>query len=135
MALLAFNPKRAPLFTEINFELPRSFLLILGIAILTVAAINLKPSLRVSPIPMAGAPLITVGIYKFFRHPMYLGVLFIAAGISLGKLDIYSILIWVSLFVTLCVKASFEDGLLRANHAHALEYQSRVKGLPKLFNI
>lgn len=106
----------------------------LGLAILLVAFFNLRPSLRVSPIPIPGAPLITVGIYKYFRHPMYLGVLLVGASIAIQNFDIMSLISWLALFVVLSVKAAMEDSLLRMAHPHAADYQRRVVGLVWLRN-
>ena len=101
----------------------------LGLAILLVAFINLRPSLRISPIPLPGAPLITVGIYKFFRHPMYLGVLLVGAAMATQNFDLLSLALWVALFAVLAIKAAMEDSLLRLVHQNAAEYQQRVPGL------
>ncbi len=89
----------------------------------------MRPSLRVSPIPKPGAPLITVGIYKWFRHPMYLGVLMFGVGMLINNLNIVSILIFIALFLNMVAKANYEDRLLRNRHSNALEYQQRVIGL------
>ena len=89
----------------------------------------MRPSLRVSPIPKPGAPLITVGIYKWFRHPMYLGVLMFGVGMLIINLNIVSILIFIALFLNMVAKANYEDRLLRNRHSNALEYQQRVIGL------
>uniref|UniRef100_UPI00404B4F50 methyltransferase family protein n=1 Tax=Candidatus Planktophila sp. TaxID=2175601 RepID=UPI00404B4F50 len=97
--------------------------------IFTFAYFALRPSLRVSPIPKPGAPLITVGIYKWFRHPMYLGVLMFGVGMLINNLNIVSILIFIALFLNMVAKANYEDRLLRNRHSNALEYQQRVIGL------
>jgi protein-S-isoprenylcysteine O-methyltransferase Ste14 len=89
----------------------------------------LRPSLRVSPIPKPGTPLITVGIYKWFRHPMYLGVLMFGVGMLINNLNIVSIFIFIALFLNMVAKANYEDRLLRNRHSNALEYQQRVIGL------
>ena len=93
------------------------------------AFLALRPSLRVSPIPKPGAPLITVGIYKWFRHPMYLGVLMFGVGMLITNLNLASILIFIALSINMVIKANYEDHLLRNRHSNALEYQQRVIGL------
>ena len=122
------------LFQSVDFSVISVIFYIAGFSILMVAFFNLRPSLSVSPIPIPGAPLIVIGIYKYFRHPMYLGVLLIGLGIAMVKLDIFSIIIWSGLFVTLCIKASFEDLLLRQSHVSASAYQRRTLGLPRFRN-
>jgi protein-S-isoprenylcysteine O-methyltransferase Ste14 len=130
LLLLAVKPHGALLIASSGLELAGIILFLFGFFILLVAYFNLKPSLRVSPIPIPGAPLITRGIYNYFRHPMYLAVLFIGAGMVLRNLDIAALFAWSALFITLCVKANMEDGLLRKAHPGALEYQNRVIGMP-----
>ena len=98
---------------------------IFAILILLLAIIELRPSLRVSPIPIEGAPLITSGIYKWIRHPMYVSVMMFGAGLALNNLNWITILIWVVLLITLISKAGFEDSLLRTIHTSAFEYQKR----------
>jgi protein-S-isoprenylcysteine O-methyltransferase Ste14 len=100
-----------------------------ALIIFTFAYFALRPSLRVSPIPKPGAPLITVGIYKWFRHPMYIGVLMFGAGMLLNNPNLLSFFIFIALLINMIVKANYEDRLLRNRHSNALEYQKRVVGL------
>jgi len=100
-----------------------------ALTIFAYAYLALKPSLRVSPIPKPGAPLITVGIYKWFRHPMYLGVLMFGAGMLINNINFASILLFIALSINMVIKANYEDRLLRIRHSNALEYQQRVIGL------
>ena len=100
-----------------------------ALTVFAFAYIALRPSLRVSPIPKPGAPLITVGIYKMFRHPMYLGVLMFGLGMLISNLNLISIATFAALTANMIVKANYEDRLLRARHSNAIEYQQRVFGL------
>jgi protein-S-isoprenylcysteine O-methyltransferase Ste14 len=93
------------------------------------AYIALRPSLRVSPIPKPGAPLITVGVYKRFRHPMYLGVLMFGLGMLINNFNLISTSVFAALTANMIVKANYEDRLLRARHSNAIDYQQRVFGL------
>lgn len=89
------------------------------------ASVALKPSLRVSPIPREGAPLITHGIYRWVDHPMYVSVMIFATGMVLGNLNWVTALLWCALLVTLVVKAKFENALLRERHAGSPEAAGR----------
>ena len=53
----------------------RNIGMILGIAVGTMALYGMKFSMSVLPNPKNGQGLIESGIYKFIRHPAYLGVL------------------------------------------------------------
>ena len=71
----------------------------------------------------------TSGIYRFTRHPMYIGVLLFGASFVLTNINLVSILIWIALFATLIYKARFEDSLLLRKHSDASAYQSKTIGL------
>lgn len=130
------------LLSSFNFhKKPHPYLLFeiiiagIGGVILLVAAKNLKPSLKISPIPRENAPLISVGIYKYVRHPMYLSVILI--GLSMAGYA-NSLLGWVFellLILTLNVKASFEDALMLEAHPEALHFQLHTsKFIPCMSN-
>jgi len=101
----------------------------LAILIFAFAAQALQPSLRINPIPKPGAPLITYGIYKYLRHPMYLAVMIIATGLLIQKIHPLSLIIWLALGTNMSVKARYEDSLLRQRHSNATEYQSKTSVL------
>lgn len=104
------------------------FYLIGGI-IFFFAYIALRPSLRVSPIPREGAPLIMTGIYRWLRHPMYVSVLIFAAGLAFRNLSYLNIGLWFLLLIVLVIKGAYEDSLLALVHADAPEYQRSTRGI------
>lgn len=129
IAILAILPISQPLW---QFSAARNFALamyFLAILIFAFAAQALQPSLRINPIPKPGAPLITVGIYKYLRHPMYLAVMIIATGLLIQKIHPISIIIWLALGANMSIKARYEDSLLRQHHSNAAEYQSKTPDL------
>lgn len=97
-----------------------------GLLVIGSAGWSLRPSLRVSPIPKPGAPLIETGIYRYVRHPMYPGVILIGFGMA-GYAE--SWIAWASeviLVINLNIKARFEDALLLEKHPQSLHYQLHV---------
>lgn len=104
-------------------------LVALGGILIMFATNNLKPSLKISPIPEPSGILISVGIYKYVRHPMYLAVLLIGFGISGYADSLAGWLIQLLLLVILNIKASFEDALLLELHPDALHYQFHTSKL------
>ena len=103
-----------------------------GVVILTAAA-SLKPSLRVSPIPKPGSPFIASGIYKYLRHPMYLGVILVGLGMAGAGNSSVSLIFIALLIITLNIKAKFEDRLLLEIHPEVFHYQMHTsKILPCL---
>ena len=89
----------------------------------------LRASLAITPIPRDGAALVTSGIYRYVRHPMYIGVLLFGLSFVLTNINWVSIVSWIALFATLVYKARFEDSLLSIKHPAASEYQSKTIGL------
>ena len=72
-----------------SYLAPELILAFVGVLLIIVASKNLKPSLKISPIPKQDAPLISIGIYKYVRHPMYLAVILIGFRLllSLNKMS------------------------------------------------
>ncbi len=129
IAILAIVPINDPIW---QFSAARSLAIamyFLAILIFAFAAKALQPSLRINPIPKPGAPLITSGIYKYLRHPMYLAVMIIATGLLIQKIHPLSLFIWLALGANMSFKARYEDSLLRQQHANASAYQSKTPDL------
>lgn len=104
-------------------------LAIFSLFALVVAAFFLRPSLTALPEPRAGAPLITSGIYRYLRHPMYSALILFGLGAAIYKWSIYAGLVAIGLFVVLSVKYRYEDSLLRDKWPQAAEYQKKVGAL------
>lgn len=100
-----------------------TFLMIFGFIVLILAYFALRPSLRISPIPKNGAQFVSRGIYKYVRHPMYLGLLSIGMALAANASSAIGWILYLMLMVTLNVKANFEDRLLREIHPESFHYQ------------
>ena len=112
--------------TYLIFEI---VLVSLGGVLLIVATHNLKPSLKISPIPKQNAPLISVGVYKYVRHPMYLAVILIGFSLAGYAESLVGWIFEVLLMATLNVKATFEDALILEIHPEALHFQMHTSKL------
>ena len=68
---------------------------VLGIAVGLLAIWNMRVSkLRTNPEVADGSKLVTNGIYKYIRHPMYLGLLLVAFALVLDYLTFFRIFIF-----------------------------------------
>lgn len=86
-------------------------------AIIVIAAfIALRPSVRVSPIPKPGAPLITAGIYKWISHPMYFAVVLFGTSMFISHINFLTASLLISLVMVLKTKASSEEVMLEKIH-------------------
>ena len=106
-----------------QYQIINGMSVVAGLAIIAMAYLRLKPALQVSPLPKSGAPYITTGIYRFVRHPMYLGVLMIGLGLAGATHVVAGWIIYGVLLIDLNVKARFEDHLLAQIHPEALSHQ------------
>lgn len=105
-----------------------------GLVLILVAGLNLGKSLTANPVPLAKAQLKTTGLYAVVRHPIYLGLLVLAAGMTAGSGSVLHIVFAAALFAILNFKAAFEERLLRAKFAEYAEYAAKVgRLLPRLF--
>ena len=74
-------------------------------------AVNARPA-SVLPLPTDEAQLVTSGIWRYVRHPLYLGVLLVAVGLCVCHQNWPPFVLWAALLLVLLGKARFEESLL-----------------------
>jgi protein-S-isoprenylcysteine O-methyltransferase Ste14 len=108
-------------------------LLAMGLVILGLSFLALGKSLTAHPIPAKQGELVTDGLYRLARHPIYTGVLAIGLAMSLSGGLFPHALFFIALVVLLNYKASFEEQLLRARYVDYASYAEKTgRFLPKL---
>ena len=108
-------------------------LLAMGLVILGLSFLALGRSLTVHPIPAQKGELVTDGLYRFARHPIYTGLLAIGLAMALSGGLFPHALFFIALVVLLNYKASFEEQLLRARYGDYASYAEKTgRFLPKL---
>jgi protein-S-isoprenylcysteine O-methyltransferase Ste14 len=108
-------------------------LLAVGFVILGLSFLALGRSLTAHPIPAKKGELVTDGLYRFARHPIYTGVLAIGLALALSGGLFPHLLFFTALVVLLNYKASFEEQLLRARYVDYASYAEKTgRFLPKL---
>ena len=108
-------------------------LLAMGAVILGLSFLALGRSLTVHPIPAQKGELVTDGLYRFARHPIYTGLLAIGLAMALSGGLFPHALFFIALVVLLNYKASFEEQLLRARYGDYASYAEKTgRFLPKL---
>jgi protein-S-isoprenylcysteine O-methyltransferase Ste14 len=106
-----------------------SVLLALGGLVSLFGVMQLGANLTPLPRPKDGAKLVVAGMYRFVRHPIYLGVILIAAGFALfvhGWLTLVEALI-LALFLD--IKSRHEEVWLCQHFQEYEAYQRRVRKL------
>ena len=110
------------------------FFYFLGILIIIVALIimffsikDLGRNLSPFPRPINNSNLVTTGIYRFTRHPMYYSLIFISFGVFITKLSIYYLFLLISLGLIIKFKIALEDQYLNNKFKNYLVYKNEVK--------
>ena len=104
------------------------FLIIIIASIILLFAIkDLGRNLSPFPRPINNSNLVTTGIYKFTRHPMYYSVIFISFGVFIIKLSIYYLILSLSLGLIIKFKISLEEQYLKNKFNNYLLYKKEVK--------
>ena len=106
---------------------PLGFLLqIVGLLIVIIGGFNLRRALTAMPEPKKGGALVATGLYKWVRHPMYLGLIVFGIGITIQRESIMAEIETLFLAILLHFKRLYEDRLLLEKYPEAAEYQQRV---------
>lgn len=90
---------------------------LVGGAAIVLGGLRLGLTASVHPAPTAHARLRTDGPYRYARHPIYTGVLALAAALALTGRSVVHVVAWAALLGVLMIKARFEERLLTERFA------------------
>ena len=102
-------------------------IIIISLIILLVAIKDLGRNLSPFPRPIKNSNLVTTGIYRFTRHPMYYSLIFISTGVFIIKLSIYYLFLTISLALIIKFKIALEEKYLMNKFKNYLLYKNEVK--------
>ena len=102
-------------------------IIIIAFIILLVAIKDLGRNLSPFPRPINNSNLVTTGIYRFTRHPMYYSLIFISIGFFIIKLSIYYLFLTISLALIIKFKIALEEKYLMNKFKNYLIYKNEVK--------
>lgn len=86
----------------------------------------MRGHISVLPRPAPGSDLVTTGIYRWMRHPMYLGLVVLSAGWAMWCVSAPALLLAAVLAVFLKRKAALEDRWLAELHPGHREYAGKT---------
>jgi len=117
---------------QINQVSPFSYLvgfliIIIAFIILLFAIKDLGRNLSPFPRPIKNSNLVTKGIYRFTRHPMYYSLIFISFGVFMTKLSIYYLFLSTSLILIIKFKIALEEQYLKNKFKNYFLYKNEVK--------
>jgi protein-S-isoprenylcysteine O-methyltransferase Ste14 len=97
-----------------------------------VALLQLNTNLSPFPTPLSNAQLVTSGVFKISRHPIYTGILIFMFSISLWLGDGYKLSISLLTLTVFYFKSSYEESLLEATFKDYKIYKRKTgRFLPK----
>ena len=102
-------------------------IIIIAFIILFLAIKDLGRNLSPFPKPINNSNLVTTGIYRFIRHPMYYSLIFISFGVFITKLSIYYLFLSISLALVIKFKIALEEQYLNNKFKNYLLYKNEVK--------
>ncbi len=103
------------------------FIIIIAFIIMLFSIKDLGRNLSPFPRPINNSNLVTTGIYRFTRHPMYYSLIFISIGVFIIKLSIYYLFLTISLALIIKLKISLEEKYLMNKFKNYLLYKNEVK--------
>jgi len=102
-------------------------IIIISFIIMLVSIKDLGRNLSPFPRPINNCNLVTKGIYRFTRHPMYYSLIFISFGVFIIKLSIYYLFLSTSLVLIIKFKIALEEQYLNNKFKNYLIYKNEVK--------
>ena len=102
-------------------------IIIIAFIIMLVSIKDLGRNLSPFPRPINNSNLVTKGIYRFTRHPMYYSLIFISLGVFITKLSIYYLFLTTSLILIIKFKIDLEEQYLKNKFKNYLIYKNKVK--------
>ncbi len=102
-------------------------IIIIASIILLISIKDLGKNLSPFPRPINNGNLVTTGIYRFTRHPMYNSLIFISFGVFIIKLSIYYLFLSISLALIIKFKIALEEQYLNNKFKNYLVYKNEVK--------
>ena len=101
--------------------------IIIAFIIMLVSIKDLGRNLSPFPRPINNSNLVTTGIYRFIRHPMYYSLIFISFGVFITKLSIYYLFLSIGLGLSIKFKIALEEQYLNNKYKNYLLYKNEVK--------
>jgi protein-S-isoprenylcysteine O-methyltransferase Ste14 len=100
-----------------------------GVVLLAFGMRALHGVVQIAPEPKAGGHLVTTGIYRWLRHPIYTAIVLIVAGLVLRKPGLWLAIVGAAVIAFLFNKTRFEERLLATRYPQYSEYCKRSWGL------
>ena len=124
---LEFLPKKEIMQVNFIFSFMGFLLIIIASIVMLMAIKDLGSNLSPLPRPTANGNLITSGIYRFIRHPMYYSLVLISFGFFITKLSLYHLCLTLILALIIKFKITLEEKYLNNKFKNYFSYTDKVK--------
>lgn len=101
-------------------------MIVAGVGLVIVAGLRLGPALTPTPVPTGAGELVTGGLYRYVRHPIYSGVLMAVAGLTLRSASWPTVVIALVTIAFFHVKAAWEEARLSETYPGYDAYRRRT---------
>ncbi|HUG47042.1 MAG TPA: NnrU family protein [Candidatus Limnocylindria bacterium] len=98
-----------------------------GLLLVAVAALALGRAASPLPKPVSRGSLARSGLYRYVRHPIYLGVILSAMGYALIRASLPALALCALLALLLDLKARREESWLRQRYPEYEDYARRTR--------
>lgn len=104
-------------------------LLTISLFVIIITLINFRQIVTPNPVPRDSAVLVTNGIYRYIRHPMYLSVLSGLTGLTLFYCSYYTLILCSAGVIFITIKIKYEETFLTARFHEYKAYSKKSKKL------
>jgi len=101
----------------------------LGLLLIGTAFFALRGVIQIAPEPKAGGHLVSSGIYRWLRHPIYTAILAVVVGLFLRRPTLALAVAGIVVIVFLLAKTRYEEHLLANRYPEYTEYRRRTWGI------
>ncbi|MCL4357497.1 isoprenylcysteine carboxylmethyltransferase family protein [Patescibacteria group bacterium] len=121
------------IFTNISFGVSILKLAWLGIILealgvigILLSADSIRTSLTALPLPKEHGRLLTSGLYRYMRHPVYTSILVFALGLAISGGGPYEYLLFIGLTILFAYKSKYEEFYLAKKYAGYQQYANKT---------
>jgi protein-S-isoprenylcysteine O-methyltransferase Ste14 len=128
-AAAAFFGRTPLLFSSNSLRSAGVALCGLGLLLMAFAFISLRRVIQIAPEPRSSGHLVTSGVYRWLRHPIYTGMLIIIVGLFIRRPTLVLAIASVVVIAFLLAKTRFEEELLVVKYPEYADYRRRTWGI------
>lgn len=116
-----------------HFKAPKTLidmgliLTVFGVLVVLMAVLQLNTSLTIFPTPKSHSTLLSKGVFKYSRHPIYSGILMLTVGNAISQTSYYKLIISGLLVVLFYFKSQYEEQQLAKKFPEYQDYQKKVR--------